>query len=121
MTGATVSCPTCGSQSVQTVNVTRSSVPRDLAAEYTAATGASGSDTIPQNVCSRCGCRWIPRTTQARQLKALSGQLGQEAMRTAQAAAAASPPGFAVLRKVSTRTWIIAAIVAAIILLALLT
>jgi predicted RNA-binding Zn-ribbon protein involved in translation (DUF1610 family) len=121
VTGATVSCPTCGSHSVQTVNVTRSSVPRELAAEYSAATGASGSDPIPQNVCARCGCRWVPRTAQARQLKALSGQLGQEAMRAAQAQAAAPPPRFAALHKVPPRAWIVAAITAAVILWALLT
>jgi hypothetical protein len=99
------------------VNVERSAVPKDLAAEYFAAAGAPPSDVIVQNVCGRCGARWYPRTSQERQLKALSGQLGQEAMRSAQAEAAA-PHGGA-WKRVSLRTWVLAAITALMILLAI--
>jgi hypothetical protein len=120
--GPTVSCPTCGDRSIQTVNVKRSTVPKDLAAEYFAATGTTSSDTVPQYVCGRCGCRWLPRTSQERQLRALSGQLGQEAMRAAQAqAAVAASPAEAARKKVSMRTLILAVITVLMILLALFT
>ena len=128
MTGPTVSCPSCGDRSVQTTNLKRSAVPKDLAAEYAAATGGGGaaSDTIPQHACGRCGARWIPRTSQERQLKALSGQLGPEAMRAAQearaaSAAAAASPWAAAAKKIPPRTWIIAIVMLITILLALFT
>jgi predicted RNA-binding Zn-ribbon protein involved in translation (DUF1610 family) len=116
--GTTGSCPSCGSSSIQTVNVKRSTVPKDLAAEYFAAGGAPSGDVIAQIVCGRCGSRWIPRTSQERQLRALSGQLGQDAMRSAEAQAAA-PPG-AAWKRVPRRTWVIAAIMTGLILLAIL-
>jgi hypothetical protein len=81
-------CPRCGATNLQAVAVKRSSVDRALVAEYLRAAGGreTGSpETIMQHVCERCGCRWIPRTTQERQLRASSGQLGPEAMRAAQA------------------------------------
>ena len=118
MAGTTGSCPSCGSSSIQTVNVRRSTVPKDLAAEYYAAGGAPSDDVIAQIVCGRCGAHWIPRTSQERQLRALSGQLGQDAMRSAEAHAAA-PPG-AAWRKVPPRAWLVAAIIASVILLAIL-
>jgi hypothetical protein len=122
LAGPTVSCPTCGDRSIQTVNVKRSTVPKELAAEYFAATGTPSSDVVPQSVCARCGCRWLPRTSQERQLKALSGQLGQEAMRTAQAqGAVAASPAEAARKKVSMRTLILAVITVLMILLALFT
>ena len=82
----TPSCPNCGSTNVQSVPVKRSSVPAELAAEYLRGmAGLQGADTILQGVCTRCGCRWIPRTTEERHLRALSGQLGEEAARAARA------------------------------------
>ncbi len=122
MTGPAISCPTCGSTSIETVNVKRRTVPRDLAAEYRAATGGPVGATIPQHRCGRCGCRWVPRTSEERNLRALSGQLGPEAMRAAQErAAAASRAGRSPLAAVSVRTWVLVAIVVAVILLRLLT
>ena len=122
MAGTTGSCPSCGGPSVQSVNVKRSTVPKDLAAEYFAAAGVPPSDVIVQNVCGRCGARWYPRTSQERQLKALSGQLGQEAMRAAQAeAAAAAAASTSRWKQVPLRTWIIAAIMVTMILLAIFT
>jgi len=90
--GPTGSCPKCGATTLQEVRVQRSSVDRALAAEYLRATGGreTGSDgTLMQQVCQRCGCRWLPRTAQERQLRALSGQLGPDAMKAAQAEEAA--------------------------------
>lgn len=82
----TPSCPNCGSTNVQYVPVKRSSVPAALAAEYLRGMASlQGADTILQGVCARCGCRWIPRTTEERHLRALSGQLGSEAARAAKA------------------------------------
>jgi hypothetical protein len=128
MPEATASCPTCGATSVQSVPVKRSTVPKKLAAEYFQGAGAGASpDTLTQSVCGRCGCRWFPRTTQERQLKALSGQLGQEAMRAAQeqleaqAAAGHAPAWLRAARKIPIRTWIIATVMTIAILLALFT
>jgi len=82
----TPSCPKCGSTNVQSVPVKRSRVPAAVAAEYFRGTpGPQGADTILQGVCKRCGCRWTPRTTEERHLRALSGQLGSEAARAAEA------------------------------------
>jgi len=79
-----LACPKCGSTDVQSVPVKRSTVPEALAAEYFRANPAlQRSDTISQGVCSRCGCRWIPRTSDERRLRALSGQLGAAAARAA--------------------------------------
>jgi ribosomal protein L40E len=90
--GPTASCPRCGATNIQTVSVKRTSVDRALAAEYLRATGGRASasaETIAQQVCQRCGCRWLPRTAQERQLRALSGQLGPDAMKAAQTEEAA--------------------------------
>jgi predicted RNA-binding Zn-ribbon protein involved in translation (DUF1610 family) len=121
------SCPKCGSTTLQASLLTRASVPKTLASEYFAALppSAQHADTIQQYACSKCGMKWIPRTMQERQVRALSGQLGPEAMRAAQAQAAAAalvarrkPGRFA---KVPARTWVIAVVMVIVILLALLT
>ena len=120
------SCPKCGETNVQSVPINRSSVPEAVAAEYFRGTGGSaqGADTILQSVCGRCGCHWIPRTTEERHLRALSGQLGPEAMRAAQAenaAAGAKVRRRIVLPKVPKQTVVIAVVMVIVILLALLT
>jgi hypothetical protein len=125
--GSTASCPKCGATNIQFVPIKRASVPESVAAEYfrgmTPATGP-GADTIQQSVCFRCGCRWIPRTAEEHHLRAVSGQLGPEAMRVAQAEdAAARAKGQQTSRfgKIPKRTLIIAAIMIVVILLALFT
>jgi hypothetical protein len=120
------SCPKCGATNVQSVPVKRTSLPEAVAAEYFRGTpgSAQGADTIPQSVCYRCGCRWIPRTTEERHLRALSGQLGPEATRAAQAedaAARAKPRRWTTLPKIPKRTVAIAVVMVIVILLALLT
>ncbi|MGA2382605.1 MAG: hypothetical protein ABSG61_04140 [Gemmatimonadales bacterium] len=119
MAGTTGSCPACGSPSIQSVSVKRSAVPKDLAAEYFAAAGVPVSDMIAQSVCGRCGCRWFARTSQERQLRALSGQLGQDAMQAAQAQAAAAARPAAAWKQIPLRTWVLAVITAVMILLAI--
>jgi len=108
--------------------VKRSYVPEQQAAEYFRGVGGGGQgvDTILQHLCTRCGCRWIPRTAEERRLRALSGQLGTEAMRVAQAQEIAASAKAARKRtimpgKIPTRTWIIALIMITVILLALFT
>jgi len=126
---ATPACPKCGATTVQTVAVKRTHVPEALAQEYLRATHgvAKGTDTLQQCVCARCGCRWLPRTTQEHHLRAVSGQLGPEAMRAAQAedaatVGAARPSSRTTMpAKIPVRTWIIAAVMLACILLALFT
>jgi hypothetical protein len=110
---------------VHATPVKRSTVPKPLAAEYFAAMppSAHNAETVQQYFCPKCGSRWIPRTSQERQMRALSGQLGPDAMRTAQAhaAAAAARRGSGLLAQVPTRTWVIAAVMLVVILLALFT
>ena len=125
----TGSCPKCGSNSLQSVPLKRSSVAKELVTEYflrAAPSVTASPDTVVQNVCSRCGCRWIPRTRQERQLRALSGQLGQEAMRAAQAEAAAEGVrAQQALRSPFTRipafTWILVVVLAIVLLLVVVT
>lgn len=121
----TASCPKCGSTSIETVPVKRSSVPKALVTEYlaTGPSAAAGSDTITQSVCPKCGCRWFPRTKQERHLRALSGQLGQEAMIAALAeeAAESAQAKQSALAKIPVRTWAIAVVLAIVVLLALFT
>ena len=121
-------CPNCGATNVQFVPVRRTSVAEALAAEYFRSVpgSAQNADTIQQGVCGRCGCRWTPRTTEERHLRALSGQLGPEAMRVAKAeeaaAARAKPRQWTTLPKgIPGRTVAIAVIMVIVILLALFT
>jgi len=126
---ASAACPKCGATTVQSVPIKRGSVPEALAAEYFRGTPAgSRADTIQQSVCTRCGCHWIPRTTQEHHLRAVSGQLGPEAMKAAQAedAAAAIAAGKASPRttmpsRIPVRTWIIFVTMVVVILLAIFT
>ncbi len=119
---ASPACPKCGATTVQVVPVRRASVPDALAAEYFR--GMPAGAEIQQSVCTRCGCRWLPRTTEEHQLRALSGQLGPEAMRTAEADAAAGVTRRrrrAAMPEIPARTWAIAIVMVIVILLALLT
>jgi len=123
--GAPASCPRCGATNIHSNPVKRSSVPEPLATEYFRGVpgGGQGVDTVQQSVCARCGCHWIPRTTEERRMRALSGQLGTEAMRTAQEkeeeAGAKKRKRTVMPNKIPARTWAIAFVMVIVILLAL--
>lgn len=128
--GPTGSCPKCGATNLQEVKVKRSSVDRAIVAEYLRVIGSRGTGIdgiLTQQVCQRCGCRWLPRTAQERQLRALSGQLGPEAMKAAQAeeaakAAKAAKHGYAGGRpKVRPLTVVLAAIIVILLILVAIT
>jgi len=79
-------CPSCGSSSIQAVAVDRRNLASAAAAQYflgVAAGVAAGATTLIQVLCLRCGCRWVPGTQHEQDLRALSGQLGEEAQRAA--------------------------------------
>jgi len=124
--GPTSSCPKCGATSLQAVPLKRSSVPKQTAAEYFRGTSpgvAASSDTVIQNVCPRCGCRWIPRTGEERRLRALSGQLGPDARLAAQVDAAAerARPQQSAISRIPARMWVLIALLAFVLLLVAVT
>ena len=122
--GLSVACPQCGAKSLKAVTLPRSSIDEALAREYFAASGQSvAQDVVTQGVCSRCGCRWIPRTSQERRLRALSGQLGREAQLAAEVVEAARPPAGAgnIGRKSRPLVWILVVAIVAELIVALLT
>lgn len=117
------SCPKCGATNVESVPVRRAGAPTALAAEHLRGTVAAAG-TILQSVCGRCGCRWTPRTAEEHHLRAVSGQLGSEAMRAALAedmAASAKARWWSVLQRVPKRFVAIAVAIVVVALLVLLT
>lgn len=85
---ADVTCPQCGSPSVQAVPIERKRIDQAIVAEYflgTAAGLAAGSSTVIQAVCLKCGTQWFPGTQQEQRLRALSGQLGEGEQRAERA------------------------------------
>lgn len=82
--GPTAVCPQCASPSIQAVQVTRKSLATTVLADELLGTAAgivAGTTHVLTNVCLACGCQWIPGTEHERQLRALSGQLGEDAKR----------------------------------------
>lgn len=82
-------CPKCGSLSVQAVPIERKKLGEAALTEYflgTAAGVAAGSDMVIQAVCLSCGCQWFPGSPAEQQMRALSGQLGEDAKKKAEVA-----------------------------------
>lgn len=80
-------CPKCGSLSVQAVPVEKKKLDEAVLTEYilgTAAGVAAGSEMVIQAVCLSCGCQWFPGSPAEQRLRALSGQLGEEAKKKAE-------------------------------------
>lgn len=89
---APATCPRCNSPSIQAVPIEKKKLGNAIVAEYflgTAAGVAAGSSMVIQAMCLSCGCQWFPGTKQEDELRALSGQRGQEAQLAAQARATA--------------------------------
>lgn len=81
---ATATCPQCGSTSVQAVPIPRKSVGKAMLTEYLLGTSAgvsAGASVVIQAICLVCGAQWFPGTRQEAEMRALSGQLGEQAKR----------------------------------------
>jgi hypothetical protein len=115
------SCPKCGATDIRSVPVKRSSLPAAAAEHFHGAGSgaATSADTVLQNVCARCGCRWIPRTVEERHLRAASGQLGPEAMHSAREQDAARSAR-ARLPKAAKRTVVFVVLLVIVIVIRLL-
>jgi hypothetical protein len=88
-------------------------------AEYflgTAAGVAAGTSTVIQAMCLSCGCQWFPGTKQERQLRAISGQLGDHAKHAAESELATQEQQ----RKSEARTNRIAALIIILIIFAVI-
>ncbi len=75
-------CPRCGSTSIQALALETKKLGQAYAMEAlfgTAAGVAAGAEMVIQVFCLYCGCLWRPGTPQERRLRALSGQLGEQA------------------------------------------
>jgi len=112
-------CPKCGSTSIQAVPIEKKKLGEAVIAEYflgTAAGVAAGTSTVIQAMCLVCGCQWFPGTKQERQLRALSGQLGDHAKRAAESELAAQEQQ----QKREARTNRIAALIIILIIFAVI-
>lgn len=93
MTTPVATCPSCNSTSLQAMPTTTKDMGSAVVTEFalgTAAGMAAGSGAGPTVVfCLNCGCQWVPGTQRERHLRSLSGTLGAEAKRVAEAKEAA--------------------------------
>lgn len=90
-----VVCPRCASPSVQAIQLASSSVATsaivgDLLG--TAAGVTAGTSFALLDTCLACGCQWVAGSEDERRLRALNGQLGDEAKRIELARLAAEAP-----------------------------
>jgi hypothetical protein len=73
---------------VQAVPVEKKKLGEAVLTEYflgTAAGVAASSSTVIQAMCLSCGFQWFPGTKAEQRLRALSGQLGEDAKRKVEA------------------------------------
>jgi hypothetical protein len=117
----TATCPRCNSPSLQAVPVKRTSIASAVLAEYalgTAAGVAASSDTVIRVVCLNCGCAYVPGTIEERTLRALSGQLGEQARVEAEQRLR-TPAGYVGVRKADPgRVWAARVALALIVIVA---
>lgn len=82
MTMPSVVCPRCASPSVQAVPLEQRSVAAAALSEEflgTAAGVVAGTRRVLVNHCLGCGWDWLPGSEEERRLRALNGQLGEDA------------------------------------------
>ena len=79
---AAATCPSCGSESIQAVAISRRSAVTALLTEEltgsTAAGVAASSRSAIEAICLACGARWVPGSQREQEMRALSGQLGAD-------------------------------------------